>query len=211
MDSAVAFTFTVLFLCELARPGTLTSRDTLAHMGRHELRRYLGFYLWYAVMYLAQLTVSLLLYLDVRNVKYNVEGRRRTIFVFLAFSPVLLVNLLLAAADVMYFPWAPLGLLYVMHVLFVAPYWLYAFRYYHWLGDGELVLFETPLVGMGRDPGPSTSMASTSRFAASAASAAPALEEVAACARCDPDPTASGRRSDRSVAVARLVSISDVE
>ncbi|XP_034241811.1 uncharacterized protein LOC117645645 isoform X2 [Thrips palmi] len=163
LDSAVAFAFTVFFFCELARPGTFTSKDTLAHMSRHELRQYLAFYLWYALMYLAQFTVSLLLYMDVRNVKYNVEGRRRTIFVFLVFSPVLLVNLFLSAGNVLYFPWAPLGLFYVLHTMFVATYWLYAFRYYHWLGDGELVLFETPLVGMGVGPSTSTSLAGPSR------------------------------------------------
>lgn len=147
LDAVVTFALTVFFLCELARPGTFTSRDTLRHMSRQELRRYLAFYLWYAFMYLAQMTVSLLLFIDVRNVKYNVDGRRRTVLAFLVFSPTLFINLVLSAANVMYFPWAPLGLFYTLHTLLVAPYWLYAFRYYHWLGDGELVLFEAPLVG----------------------------------------------------------------
>lgn len=149
LDSILAFAFTVAFFSELARPGTFTSRDALQLMSHQELRRYLAFYLWYAFMYLAQLTVSLLLFLDVRNVKYDVDGRRRTIFMFLVFSPTLVVNLVLSAANVLYFPWAPLGLLYVLHILFVAPYWLYALRYYHWLGDGELVHFEAPLVVTG--------------------------------------------------------------
>lgn len=146
-DSILALAFTLLFLCELARPGTLTPSEVVQHMSKYELRRYLGFYLWYAFMYLVQLTVSLLLYMDVRNVKCNVVGRRRTIFLFLLFSPTLLVNLILSAANVLYFPWAPLGVLYVLHTLLVAPYWLYAFRYYQILGDSELVLFEAPLVG----------------------------------------------------------------
>ncbi|KAK3930507.1 polyprotein [Frankliniella fusca] len=146
LDAAIAFALTVFFLCELARPGTLTSRDTLRHMSKQELRSYLAFYLWYAFMYLAQMTVSLLLFLDVRSVKYNVDGRRRTVLLFLVFSPTLLVNLVLSAANVLYFPWAPLGVFYVLHILLATPYWLYAFRYYRWLGDGELVLFEAPLV-----------------------------------------------------------------
>lgn len=45
------------------------------------------------------------------------DARRRTIFVFLVFSPVLLVNLVLSAANVLYFPWAPLGLFYAMREL----------------------------------------------------------------------------------------------
>ena len=146
IDAIFAFGLVVFFLLELARPGSFTSMEDLKRMNSAEIRRYLSFYLWYAFMYLIQMTASLLLYMDVRNVKYHVDSRRRTIFLFLLFSPILLVNLVLSAANVLYFPWSPLGLFYVLHTLYLTPYWLYALRYYLWLGDSEHVLYEAPLV-----------------------------------------------------------------
>ncbi len=39
LPQTIAFALTVFFLCELARPGTFTPRETLRHMAKQELRR----------------------------------------------------------------------------------------------------------------------------------------------------------------------------
>lgn len=87
--------------------------------------------------------------------------------------------------------------------MFVAPYWLYALRYYNWLGDGELVHFETPLVGMAA--GPSTTSTSVAGPSPSRSLCA-AAEEVDAVGMSEPPALLA---NSRSVVVGRLISIDE--